>query len=55
MPNLNHRTISVPVGLSDLITEIARDEGRHKYAIVERAIDLYLQQSVDQLTGMESG
>jgi hypothetical protein len=35
----------VPTHTHDLVTEIAKAERRHKYAIVERALDLYQQQA----------
>lgn len=47
--------MSVPDRIADKIDAIAFIEGRKKYAVVERALDLYRQQSVDQLTGTESG
>lgn len=41
----NYKQLALPPHLHELVTELAKTEGRHKYAIVERAIALYKQQS----------
>lgn len=43
MRNPNYTSVAIPWALADEIDAIARDEGRKKYAVVERAIDLYRQ------------